>query len=263
VEAAITGSAAPFDITTANLGKVRVSAEDQSEIDADAGGAAVNLSQSQRDEIKGAIAAAIAVNSIDNDVLAHIDPTAVESAGNVEVEAVSNPDIFALALGISTTVATGGSSSGGFSFDLAGAVAYNEITDSVTAEIVDSTVTAGGDVLVSAKDTAKILAITGAGSVIISSSSGAAIGLSIAINEIQNHVLALVDNSTINAGGKVEVKADGGADIDAWAIAGAGSVSTGSTSLLVHFEGAGAVTINTIRQHQPGIGRESDHHCRQ
>src|SRR5262249_34348067 len=146
----------------------------------------------------------------------------VTSAGDVEVDATSNPTIFALSLGISTTVATGGSSSGGFSFDLAGSVSYNEINSTVTAEIVGSNVTAGNDVLVSAKDTSQITAIAGAaGLTITPSGSGFAIGLSIALNEIHNHVLAqVVDSPAVNAGGKVSVTAESGAAINAWAIAG-------------------------------------------
>ena len=223
-------------------------AEDQSEITAIAGGAAVSLSQSQRDEIQGDIAAAIALNSINSNALAQIDPTAVESAGNVEVNAISNPTIFVLALGISTTFATGGSSSGGVSFDGAGSVAYNTITDFAQAIVDASNVTAGGDVLVTASDTSKITAISGAGSVSISTSSGAAVGVAISINEGHDTARAAIRNgATVNATGKVTVSASSTSNIKAWSVAGAGSVSSGAgSSGVIKFAGAGAVTFNSI-----------------
>ena len=80
-------------------------------------------------------------------------------------------------------------SSGGVSFNLAGSVSYNDLDNSATAQIGTSAISSAGDVLVTAADTSEITAVAGAAAVSITSgSSGFAIGFSLAINEIQNHV---------------------------------------------------------------------------
>jgi hypothetical protein len=236
----------PAPVETANSGDVLVTAEDKSEINADAGGAAASISQTERSGVE--VGAAIVINTIDSNALAEIDSSIIISDRDVLVTATSDPDIFALALGIALGLSTGKSSNSGYSFDLAGSVAYNDISDSAMAIIDDSAVTAARDVVVSASDTSKILAITGAGSVLIGSSSGAAVGASISINDISNTVTAeILNGSMVIADRNGTIQASSVADIDAWAIAGAGSVSKGDTdSTAVRFAGAGAVTVNTI-----------------
>src|SRR5262249_31293269 len=156
VEAAVRNVPGPTGVV-ATAGNVHVHATDTSWVFAIAGAAAAALSNSARLAIT--VAAAIAIDTMSNDVLADIEASKVATlTGDVDVNALSNGTITAIALGIAATV-TGGSSGGGLSLNLAGSVAYNDIDNSATAQIGGSSVASGNDILVTATDSSEITAV--------------------------------------------------------------------------------------------------------
>ncbi|HEX5588659.1 MAG TPA: hypothetical protein VFX65_00020, partial [Candidatus Limnocylindrales bacterium] len=232
-------------ITTANGGKVRLEARDEGKITVDAGGAAIEWSQAERDSV--GLGAAVAIDEVTSNARATISGATVNAAGNVELLGESAGDLWSLALGISGSVSTA-TSTGGFTIQAAGSLVFNAIDNDAVASISNSGVTAGGSVLIDAKDTSSILGIAGAGAFIVAAdASGAAIGASIVLNEIEAFVRAEIEASNVTAGLDVKLTAISEAEIDGWAIAGGGSIGTGGSGSSTNFTGAGSVVVNSIK----------------
>ncbi len=207
-------------------GGVTVQATDRSQIVSITGGVAGTLLG------PSAVGAAIAYNLISNSVSAFIDSSRVTSAsGSVKVDAQSAPLLVAIAMG----------GAGAQGFAMGGSVAVNSLANTVDAHIggsiASSTVTAGGDVSVTAAKMASMVVIAGAGAATTAGGTGA-FGASLAYNyaggefdpENPNAIsyntgahgsqnpsvaggdddastTAYIDNSSVTAGGRVIVSA--------------------------------------------------------
>ena len=239
--------------TVAVPGDLAVQAENDAEILAAAGGIALAISSSGGDGNggAGAFGAGFAVNFIgrkddENQVLASIDDSIVTTGGAVHVTANATGDIFALTIG-----AAGSMSSSGTSASIGGSVSINSIYGSLTANIVDTTVTAGGAVGVTATDTSSIEADGGGVAFAISlgkkpgKSTAASVGVSVAKNVIGNVLEAYVSHSTLTAEGDVDVKATSEAEISAVSVGGGVAVAAGkgnSTTIGV----TGVISLNSV-----------------
>ena len=163
ISAEIAGAAAPGGrtIISATGGPVRVEARDTSSIKADAGGVSVALALGKKPNetnLTGAIAASVAINRITNTVSALVnraDITAGTAGGDISVLATSNATISALTLSGSAAIQQVNNNGQGDSLSLtlagAGAGSGNSLDDTVTAIVTDSTLAAGGNVLVKAQ----------------------------------------------------------------------------------------------------------------
>ena len=228
------------------LGKVAVTADDESALIADAGAVAVSLAKGG---VNGSVGRSVAVNEIVTSVRAGIENAPATARGDVTVIASSEPAIEARALAGAIAAGTGGGSAGA-TVSVVGAAsgARNSITSTTDAYVRDSAVDAGGGVEVLALDESSVAAdaggfalsllLSGAGSFI-----SAAVGISIALNEITADTTATIESSPVIArgflaagtGGLV-VKATSSATIDALTVAGAAGA----------LAGVGARSQNTI-----------------
>jgi hypothetical protein len=240
VEASIVDS----DVTTGD--NVLVTASDTSSITADVVSVSASIGASGSAALSVAIAVTLAENSIGGTTLATIDNSTVDAKGLVMVSATANNTIDALAAAIGVSV----SGSGTFSLSGAGsgASASNTTTNLVEASIVDSDVTTGDNVLVTASDTSSITADIASVSASVAASGTAAVSVSVAVTLAENAIggttLATIDNSTVNTDGLVTVSAMADSTIDALALALGVSVS-GSGSFSLSGAGSGASAVNT------------------
>lgn len=244
------------NVTSGNGQAVRLTATDDSTINADGGGLALGFNGGKDGGVAGALGAAAAVNEVSNTTTASIDASTVTSDGAVNVVAQSTQaKIFTVTVGVQGTLAIGGE--GNFAFAGSGSGSGNTITNTIEASIAnDSTVTTanGGNALVKALDHSKITAGAGALGVSIAGGTVAAAALSVAasivISNITNEVKAYIDNATVTAAGKVDVDAISTAEITAVAVGASASVAW-STDIYGNasaaLAGAGAQATNTIR----------------
>ena len=224
---------------TSLLGAVAVSADDESTLMADAGAVVVALAGG----LNGSVGRSVAVNEITSTVRAGVDTAPVTAHGDVSVIARSMPKIDARTLAGAIAAGTGGGSAA-LTINVAGAASgsRNTVISTTEANIRDTTtVDAGGAVKVSATDTSAIVADAGGFALSLLLSSGAfvsaAVGLSIALNEITATVAASIESAaTVTADDDVTVEAISSATIDALTIAGA----------LGALAGTGARSQNTI-----------------
>ena len=156
------------------------------------------------------------------------------------------------ALTIGGAVGVGAGGAAGVGVGGAGAGSGNTVRNTIEASISgNSTVTStGGNVSLSALDSAQIKADGGGISVGVGAGGiagvGASVGVGFASNLIQNDVRTTINQSDVTAAGNVAVIANESASIQAIAIAGAVAVGTGG-AVGVGTAGAGAETDNTIQ----------------
>ncbi|NLX97528.1 MAG: cadherin-like domain-containing protein, partial [Rhodopirellula sp.] len=255
IDARIAGGA-----TVDAAGDITVSAIDSSDIGAVAVGGAGAAS--------GAAGGAASANVITNSITAGIDASTVSSAADVRVNAQSAAIIRALAVGASGagTVAVGVSALG------------NAVANDVSATIQGSTVSAGGDVVVSAIDqapsvlpdwmlsdekeaeldqalegtpidlNANILAIN----VSVAGSGSVAVSAALSGNVITNSIVANIADSTVTAGVDSQggvTNAEGDVYVTSVSDAGIIAVNVGvgaSGAVAVQASGFGNVITNTI-----------------
>ncbi|MFO0942485.1 MAG: hypothetical protein U0930_17240 [Pirellulales bacterium] len=253
-------------------GTATVSALDESQIQVDAGGFAISvaLTSAGRSALAGALGAGIAVNEINGSLQSIVDASTIQADGNATISAgtdVHSDGTSIDSLAIAGSGAVGVSSSQGAGGSLAGAAAaaFNHIKRGVLSTVRNGgavTTTSSGDVAVTAFDSSKITSDTGGLSIAVGiapgqgAGVGLAIGASVSVNSIGNdgalntlgQVVASIDASTVNSAGDTLVSAEAINQIDALAIAGAGSVGGSSTAPSVSAAGAGAATYNVIRR---------------
>jgi hypothetical protein len=168
--------------------------------------------------------AAIAVNTIVDNVEASVDSSTIDADNNVTLTADNKAGIGTVAAGLQY----------GSKFALGGSVAVTTLVDATSAYVRDnSTLTAGNDILMTARDLT--VAGTLSGSVQASKGSAAA-GAAIAVNTIVAPVKVYVDHSYLFAGNNVELEAKnlsvgasvavGGQGADKFAIGGSVAVNT-------------------------------------
>lgn len=164
-----------------------------------------------------AVGAAVGVNKIDSNLRACIVDSVVTVAGDVDVSTLNQSELESLAIG--------GAYAG--TFALGGSVSVNQIdVDNRACIMGDSTVTAGGDITVSAVDDSSIKALAPG----LGVSGTAAVGIAVVDNDINREIEATISGSTATAGGDVTTTVDvkslqtgigiGGALASAVAIAG-------------------------------------------
>ena len=126
--------------------------------------------------------------------------------------------------------------------------------DTVQAYIDNSSVSSAGATTVSSSDSPTIQTVAGAVSVAVATGfiggAGASVGVSVAINDVQDNVWAYINKSTASAtGGDVTVTATETATIDAWTIGGAVGVGSSGGADGLGLGAAGAGSGNTVMNH--------------
>jgi len=170
-----------------------------------------------------ALGAAVADNAIHGTVTAEIvDSTATSTGGSVTVSAVSDAAIASLAAGFGASLGIAANAS----------VVHNSLTSTIQAGIRGaSTVSASGDVMVDASDTAAIDALA------FSLAGGyAAVGGAVVVNTVGNTVLASIEGTSATEKARIvkaaslHVDAHSTADIRATSMGvTAGAVAVGAT----------------------------------
>ena len=218
-------------------------------------------------DISAAFAISVAVNIQDaNDVDAYLDGVTLTDADSVSVTADNRPEVLAIVIAAAFAVDKPDTSNrpvGGATLDLtlAGAVAVNDFASDVGALIGRSSVTGvdTGGVSVGATDHSTIQADGGGLAVAINLAGktpgsknralSISVGVSFAINDIENTTTANIDDSVIGSVGDVRVDAESESTITALTIAGSLSASTtaGQTQgTSISLSGAGAGSGNNI-----------------
>ena len=122
--------------------------------------------------------------------------------------------------------ALSGGIAGAGAYAVGAGVSLNEIDSSLSASVIDSQITSGKDVSVTASNEANIkaLAVGGVGA------ASFALGGGVATNEIQNDIDANITGSTIDTARHVEVSADNTSEIHTLSggVAGAGGYAIGA-----------------------------------
>ncbi|MBE9103062.1 DUF4347 domain-containing protein [Vacuolonema iberomarrocanum] len=198
-----------------------------------------------------AIGAAVAKNKLANTTKADISGATVKAHQNLTVEAKADNDIDALNIGVGAAVG-GSSDGGGIGLAGTGIGSYNTLSNTVAATIQAGTEATAetGAVRLAAIDTSTIKADGGAGSLALGLGSGvdisAAIGVSVAENDLTNTLEAFIDDATVTAHQNLTVEAQADNDIDALnisvGVAGGGSQDGGGIGLA----GAGIGSYNTL-----------------
>ncbi len=250
---------------TATAGGVSVSARDDASIRADSGGIAIALAGSADDSPAGGFAAGVSVslNNIGTGsghvVAAFIDNASVTSTGPVSVTSVSNAKIDALAIAGALTAA--GSFGNGLGVALAGAGVgtVNTIEMEIQSRILNNSpivINNGangvtGNLTVQATDlstidTTAVGVALGVGFSVGGNAGALGVGISVALNNFNNEVLAEIANSNVNAaGGTITVSASEDATIDATSVAASLAIA-GSGNNALALSGGGSISFNTI-----------------
>ncbi|MEO8494335.1 MAG: hypothetical protein ABI614_04645, partial [Planctomycetota bacterium] len=245
-------------------GDVSLTAEDDSSILADGGGATVSVAVGINAFAPG-VGAGEAFNTVTRGATqAYIDDSTVTAGGQVAVNAISNPDIEAKAFGVAVAVAV--SSEGGFAGAGSGAAAHNTIANTTEAYIQNgSTVSAaatGDDAIsVSVADDPMYLATSGSGSLGFSVgqvSVALAVGVSLSQNTISSNTVSAYigelngsdDTTTVTAtNGGVQVSATSTPTVTAKSVAVAATIAiplNPEAPISVALSGSGASSTNDI-----------------
>ncbi len=140
-------------------------------------------------------------NEIKTNITSDINSSSTINASNVNVFAQDNSKIIAEAGGISLALALG--KTDGASVSVGASVAYNDIKNTIRAEIDSSNVTATNNVALNAKSTSTIDSEAWSGSAAVSGSTGSG-GTTISLtgaggatyNDISNTIAATIDNGS-------------------------------------------------------------------
>jgi len=240
-------------------GDVFIKSRDNSDINVLAGGIALSQIAS--------VGAAVAVNIIDNTNDASIDNITLETSpinsssfnGNVDLIADTDATIDSYAIAgagaaswSADDLSAEDQAGDSFTLAIAGAGAYNKVTNETSAEITNGSVIDAeqGYVKADASDTSTIDADGGGVALALNLGSEAAstnlsFGVSVAINEMKNKVIAGIDASSVEAEGNIDVLANSDPTIKALTIGGAVSGSNSQSGFNGAFAGAGSG--NTIK----------------
>ncbi|MGI9443530.1 MAG: hypothetical protein ACR2N1_13750 [Rubripirellula sp.] len=169
------------------------------------------------------VGAGVSLNEIVSDVLVEVVDSQVNAGDDISAAAQSTAAIEAWAIG----------GAAAHLFAVGGGVSTNDIQSNVVTNVLTSELDAVSDVLLLAKtaDQIKVISGGGAGAQLLG------IGAGISLNEIISDVLVEVVDSQVNAGDDISATAQSNAEIEAWAIGGAGALT---------FALGGAVAVNRI-----------------
>ena len=173
----------------------------------------------------------VATNDIHANIDVHVTGSTIDSANKVEVSAGNQNLIRALS----------GGGAGASGSAIGAGVSLNEINSRMSASVMDSDVTSGKNVSVTASNDSNIesLGIGGAGA------TNFALGGGVATNDIQATMEAQVTGSTIDATKNVEVSAVNSSEIEALSggIAGAGAYAIGAGVSLNEIESSLSTSV--------------------
>ena len=244
VEALITGGS-----TVNTVGAVSLSARDDSFITADLVAASLSAAVGSSSSGGLSVNGAVAFNDIANVTRAVIDASTVSAGASLDLSAVSTSTIDAIGVAASASIA----GSGSYALDGAGTGADvdNSIANLIEAGIVgDSSVNSGGAVTISALDDATISSTVVAAVASIAAGSSGSLSLTVAVsladNLIDNSTRALIGDSSLSAGGALDITAQASADIDVTGVAAALSVAASGGSLSVGASVTVAEVANTV-----------------
>ncbi len=200
---------------------------------------------------KAGVGAGVAVNYIDTSSKAYVADSDITTSGPIILDAENDSDILAIAAAIGASKGT---------MAAAISVSVNVISDDayafISGEKTASGIDADGDILITATDTSHIDVIAGGVAIALGKDSGDSkkdrkkskaftLGVSIAINNIDNDVCTAIDDSLVTSTGNVDLLATSTSTIDALTIAGSVSAAVGKKGGFA-FSGAGAGSGNTI-----------------
>ncbi len=242
------------NIVTAGHGAVTMTASDTSTVTANGGGVGVAVGGGGAAGVGVTVGLSVAINTIENVVQAYVDNATVHATGgNVALSATESSTINALTIG--GAVAVGGGGAAGVGVGLAGAGSANTVQNVVEAFIQNTSdvrTFTSGDVTLGATDTSIITANGGGVGISVGAGGGAGVGVSlgvaVATNDIENHVKAFVDSSTVAAAGALSLTALETGTITALTIGGAVSVGSGGAAG-VGVAVAGSDSTDTIKNH--------------
>lgn len=225
---------------------VGVQATNSTDLVAVAGAASFAMGSKTVQSKSVGIAGSVGVNVITGITQASVTDADVLQAGRVDIDARRTGDVLSVTAGGSGVARQSG-------IAIAGAVAYNQLTDTTTAFLVRSGVTSGGAISVEATNGVTVLAIAGAAAFTIaaggqSAGSAGSVGIAIGVNKVTATVDAYTDGSVLVAGGGVTIHAESSIDLDAYAFGGALSASsgTGGSGTALIWGGAGGASGNVV-----------------
>ena len=233
--------------TTGSTSDIDISASDGTQINADAGAASLLINLNAQPSSGIAVGAAVAYNQDDRTIQAQTSGTGLNSGEAINVNASSTASVTTWALGIAAAISSGSGGSG-VSIAGAGSAGVANISQTVNAIISGGSVVADTGVVVKATDSATINTQAGGVAFVLARGppNAVAIGLSIAVNNITENVTGQITGASKVSAATLSITAKSDSTINAWTIAGGGSVSTGQSGGGFDFNGAGAGSGNTI-----------------
>ncbi|MCA6555247.1 MAG: hypothetical protein IM583_01050, partial [Pseudanabaena sp. M114S2SP2A07QC] len=205
---------------------------------------------------KRAVGAAISYNLVQNSILSYIDNSIVRTNSSLQTTATDSTLLVGLAVG----------GSGATNFALGGSITVNSIANTVDAHISGGAdVSALGDIALTATESSTLYVVSGG---IAGSSSGAAVGASVAYNYIggsfdkanpnlidrnttnTNKVNAYIDSSKVIAGNNISIEGGYKAPTDALAdrpsIVTADQINTGLSTVTLPLRITSQMTTVTV-----------------
>lgn len=170
---------------TSSTNDMNLTASDKTESYAVTGGASLELAKNQGTNV--AVGASASYNTIQDNVRAFIDQSAISNVKNITADAQNNTKMMALAIGAAAGMAENG-------VTLNGAATVNDIANTTEASIRNSTLT-GRNIHLTAKDKSWLLQ-TGLGLSVSKNAGGGAVA---GWNNVSNTVKALSQNNQITA----------------------------------------------------------------
>ncbi|MBD2449690.1 hypothetical protein H6G76_21470 [Nostoc sp. FACHB-152] len=181
------------------------------------------------------IAGSFSMNTLTGTTSAYISGSAANGdkltleASQLSLSATRSGDLFALSAG-------GAAAPGQNGYAVSGSVSLNKIANTTEASMSGTNATIAGDVGLNAQDSSSIFAIGGA----LSFGGKAGFGAAIGLNRINNTTKALIQDSSLDHQGKLELSAINESSIKA--ITASLGISTQQSSAA----GAGTVSLNFI-----------------
>ncbi|HSW22413.1 MAG TPA: hypothetical protein VLJ62_06580, partial [Burkholderiaceae bacterium] len=236
-------------VTTGGAGDdITIAANDSSEIHAGTVGAAIAVSQTGNGTaVSVAVGVSLSRNEIAANTRAFADSSTLDAGGKVGISATSTADIEALSVAASVAIAVGSSA---LAVSGAGAESTNVILGDTLAYANASTLIAGGDVTLTATDTADIDAIVAAAAVGAGSIGAAVSNNYVGVTESgtpqARSTRAYLNATSVDAEGLLNVSAKAEQDIDALVIAAAVGFAAQPSGGALSLAGSGVITRNRI-----------------
>src|SRR5262249_53746678 len=194
-----------------------------------------------------------ASNTITNTITAEVDGSSLTSGGGIDLSALADQQVVSATAAGAVSGSFSSGSQGGLAFAGAGAVSVNVITNTVAAQVSHSHLLSHGSQAVSLTAEDDSLITANAGALGVGAGVGGrdlAAGASVAADVITNDVSSVIDSSTVDSGGDVDLSAAEAAMIVAGTVGVSGAVaggSSGGTSLAGSGSGSGNTTRNKVK----------------